>query len=70
MSPTSIQDLYAHFQGEVTLKSKSLRLILVFKSIICSSLIERKMESSEKDNKLPLQIYKYSYVSSLQLAFI
>jgi hypothetical protein len=27
------------------LKSKSLRLIHVFKSIICSSLIERKMES-------------------------
>jgi hypothetical protein len=29
-------------------------------SIICSSLIERKMESLEKDNKLPLQIHKNS----------
>jgi hypothetical protein len=63
MSPTSIQNLYAHFQEEVTLLSKSLILIPVFKFISCSSLIVRKMESPEIDNKLPLQIYKNSYVS-------
>jgi hypothetical protein len=41
----------------------SLRLISVLKFISCSSLIVRKMEYPEIDNKLPLQIYKNSYVS-------
>jgi hypothetical protein len=47
-SPTSIQNLYAYFQGEVTLYSKSLRLILVFKSIMCRSLIEGKWSLPRK----------------------
>jgi hypothetical protein len=68
MSAISIENLYAHFQGEVTLQSKTLRLILVFKSISCTSLVVRKMKSPKRDNKLPLQIYKNSYVSKAAIA--
>jgi hypothetical protein len=40
-----------------------LRLTPIFKYISCGILIVRKMKSPEKDNKLPLQIYKNSYAS-------
>jgi hypothetical protein len=37
----------------------------MFSSLLYVVVSLKEMESPEKDNKLPLQIYKYSYVSQV-----